>query len=127
MSSPTIGPANGASSLLLVAHYDSTPTGPGAADDGIGVAAMLEVAPTCCGAALQRPVSFLFDEGEEIGLIGARGVLSTTIRWRRASTALINIESRGVEGPAIMFETSRPNGAAIGRFAAGPAVRSPIR
>src|SRR5205085_7066550 len=33
----TIGPAQGRH-LLLVSHYDSTPTGPGAADDGIGVA-----------------------------------------------------------------------------------------
>jgi Zn-dependent M28 family amino/carboxypeptidase len=28
--------------LLLVAHYDSVPTGPGASDDGAAVAAMLE-------------------------------------------------------------------------------------
>ena len=30
--------------LLINAHYDSTPTGPGASDDGLGVATMLEVA-----------------------------------------------------------------------------------
>src|SRR5207237_1121449 len=29
--------------LLLSAHYDSTPTGPGAGDDGIGVATLIEV------------------------------------------------------------------------------------
>ena len=29
--------------LLLNAHYDSTPTGPGAGDDGLGVAVLLEV------------------------------------------------------------------------------------
>ena len=29
--------------LLLNAHYDSTPTGPGAADDGLGVATLLEI------------------------------------------------------------------------------------
>src|SRR6476661_4907228 len=29
--------------LLLDAHYDSTPTGPGAGDDGLGVATLLEV------------------------------------------------------------------------------------
>ena len=29
--------------LLLDAHYDSTPTGPGAADDGLGVATLLEI------------------------------------------------------------------------------------
>ena len=39
----TIGPAQGRH-VLLVSHYDSTPAGPGASDDGIGVAAMLETA-----------------------------------------------------------------------------------
>jgi hypothetical protein len=39
----TIGPAEGRH-VLLVSHYDSTPAGPGAADDGIGIASMLEVA-----------------------------------------------------------------------------------
>src|SRR5215204_2073352 len=30
--------------VVLVAHYDSVPRGPGAADDGAGVAAILEIA-----------------------------------------------------------------------------------
>ena len=38
-----LGPATG-KPLLLNAHYDSTPVGPAAADDGIGVATLLEVA-----------------------------------------------------------------------------------
>ena len=62
----TIGPAQGRH-LLLVSHYDSTPTGPGAADDGIGVASMLEVAHLLRGQRLNRPVTFLFNEGEEAG------------------------------------------------------------
>jgi len=70
----TIGPAEGRH-LLLVSHYDSTPTGPGASDDGIGVASMIEVAALMRGQALKRPVTFLFDEGEEAGLIGARAFL----------------------------------------------------
>ena len=39
----SIGPATG-KHLLLTAHYDSSPVGPGAADDGIGVAVLLETA-----------------------------------------------------------------------------------
>src|SRR5213076_2550344 len=62
----TIGPDQG-NHLLLVSHYDSTPTGPGASDDGIGVATMLEVAALLRGQRLIRPVTFLFDEGEEAG------------------------------------------------------------
>jgi hypothetical protein len=33
---------------------------------------------------------------------------------------LVNIEARGVTGPAIMFETSRPNAAAIALYASAP-------
>jgi hypothetical protein len=111
----TIGPAEGRH-VLLVSHYDSTPTGPGAADDGIGVASMLEVAALLRDQPLKRPVSFLFDEGEETGLIGARAFLERDPLAARVDS-LVNLESRGTTGPAIMFETSRPNGAAIRHYA----------
>jgi hypothetical protein len=110
----TIGPAQGAH-LLMVSHYDSTPVGPGAADDGIGMAAMLETASALRGATLQRPVTFLFNEGEETGLIGARTFLRRNPLAARID-AVVNLESRGTTGPAIMFETSRPNRAAIARY-----------
>jgi hypothetical protein len=110
----TIGPAEG-NHLLLVSHYDSTPAGPGASDDGIGIASMLEVASLLRGRALARPITFLFNEGEESGLLGARAFLERDPLAGRVDTA-INLESRGVTGPAIMFETSRPNGAAVALY-----------
>lgn len=110
----TIGPASGRH-VLLVSHYDSTPAGPGASDDGIGVAAMLETAFLLSRQTPKRPVTFLFDEGEETGLIGARAFLERNPLAARTDT-LINLESRGVTGPAIMFETDRPNGSAIAAF-----------
>ncbi|HTU10517.1 MAG TPA: M20/M25/M40 family metallo-hydrolase [Allosphingosinicella sp.] len=110
----TLGPAEGRH-LLLVSHYDSTNAGPGAADDGIGVAAMLEIAHLLRGQRLARPVTFLFNEGEEAGLLGARAFLDRDPLAARVDIA-INLEARGVNGPAIMFETSRPNAAAIDLF-----------
>ena len=118
----TIGPAEGRH-LLLVSHYDSTAAGPGASDDGIGVAAMLEVAQLLRGQRLTRPVTFLFNEGEEAGLLGARAFLDRDPVAARVDIA-VNLESRGVTGPAIMFETSRPNGAAIALYRA--AVSRPV-
>ncbi|TMJ11537.1 MAG: M28 family peptidase [Alphaproteobacteria bacterium] len=118
----TIGPAEGRH-LLLVSHYDSTPVGPGASDDGIGVASMLEIAELLKGAPLRQPVSFLFDEGEEAGLIGARAFLQRNPLAARVDT-LVNLESRGVNGPAIMFETSRPNGRALAYYS--QAVERPL-
>ena len=110
----TIGPAEGRH-LLLVSHYDSTAAGPGASDDGIGIASMLEVAALLRGRGLARPVTFLFNEGEESGLIGARAFLERDPLAARVDVA-VNLESRGVSGPAIMFETSRPNAAAIALY-----------
>src|SRR5205085_3407485 len=118
----TIGPAQG-NHLLLASHYDSTPTGPGASDDGIGVATMLEVAHLLRGQRLTRPVTFLFDEGEEAGLLGARAFLEHDPLASRVDIA-VNLEARGVTGPAIMFETSRPNGPAIALYRA--AVSRPV-
>ncbi len=115
----TIAPDEGPH-LLLSAHYDSTFAGPGAADAGIGVAALLEIAHHLRGARPARPVTLLFNEGEEMGLIGARAFLERDPLAARVDT-LVNLEARGVEGPAIMFETSRPNGAAIALYRAAVA------
>lgn len=106
--------------LLLASHYDSTAAGPGAADDGIGVATMLEVASLLKVRRLARPVSLLFDEGEEAGLLGARAFLAHDPLAPQVDS-LINFEARGVTGPATMFETSRPNGGAIAAYKASAA------
>jgi hypothetical protein len=107
----TIGPRSGRH-LLLSAHYDSTFAGPGAGDAGIGVAALLETAARLDARQLRRPITFLFNEGEEMGLLGARALLERDPIAAQVDTA-INLEARGVTGPAIMFETSRPNRAAV--------------
>lgn len=111
----TIGPENGQPLLLFVSHYDSTPAGPGAADDGIGVATMLEIAHLLSDRPLKGPIGFLFNEGEERGLVGARAFLDRDPLAERVGT-LVNLEARGVTGPAIMFETNRPNGPAIALY-----------
>ena len=118
----TIGPQAG-KHLLLSAHYDSTPVGPGAADAGAGVATLLEVAYLLKDRRLERPVTFLFNEGEELGLVGARAFVERDPLARQVDS-LINLEARGVSGPTHMFETNKPNGAAIAAFA--KAVKVPV-
>jgi hypothetical protein len=102
--------------LLLNAHYDSTPTGPGAGDDGLGVAVLLEIGAILKAAPPPRPVTLLFNEGEEFGLNGAHAFVRADPLAARVDS-LVNIDVRGVTGPALMFETSDPNGAAIGLYA----------
>jgi hypothetical protein len=118
----TIGPAKGPY-VLVASHYDSTAAGPGAADDGIGVAVALETAALLKDRPLARPVAFLFDEGEEAGLLGAKAFLEHDPLAAQVDS-VVNLEARGVTGPAIMFETGRPNGAAVSAYAR--AARRPV-
>ena len=66
---------------------------------------------------LKRPVILLFNEGEELGLVGARAFLADPLS--RNVDSLINLEARGVRGPVNMFETSRPERRADRRLRRG--------
>jgi hypothetical protein len=102
---------------LLVAHYDSVTTGPGASDDGVAVAAFLETARALKSLPQpKRDVIFLFTDGEEMGLLGARDFLEEH-PWSRDVGFVFNFEARGTSGPSIMFETSDDNGYLIRNFA----------
>jgi hypothetical protein len=100
--------------VLLVAHYDSVSTGPGANDDGTGVATLLETARalSSSGEQLNKDVIFLFTDSEETGLLGARAFLAEH-PWAKEIEVVLNFEARGNAGPSIMFETSPENGALI--------------
>lgn len=98
-----------ARAVALCAHYDSVPAGPGAADDGAGVAALLEVARALAlEAPLARPVWFVFTDGEEVDLSGARAFVADD-RLRRGVDVVVNLEARGTGGASRMFETSAGN------------------
>jgi MFS family permease len=108
---------NGGKALLLVCHYDSVPTGPGATDDGAGVAAMLETLRALrAGPPLKNDVIFLFTEGEERGLLGARAFVESH-PWARDVGVVLNLDTRGNTGPAFMLETNDEGGWVVGEFA----------
>jgi peptidase M28-like protein len=93
--------------VLLMAHYDSVGAGPGASDDTMGVAALLEVARALQKEAPLNPVQFLITDGEEAGLLGAEAFV-TTPRMRDVGV-VVNVENRGTFGGSNMFETSSGN------------------
>lgn len=94
--------------VLVVAHYDSVGAGPGASDDSMGVAALLEVARAVRNERFRNPVMFLVDDGEEAGLLGAEAFVADPLLVREVSV-VINVENRGTWGPSKLFETSRGN------------------
>jgi hypothetical protein len=108
--------------VLLMAHYDSVPAGPGAADDMAGVAAILEAVRTLkAGPSLRNPVILLLNDGEEAGLLGAHAFVEGS-RYRDQVGAVVNLEARGSSGPSLLFETSGADGWMIPRYA-GEATR----
>lgn len=110
--------------ILLVAHYDSVPAGPGASDDGVAVAALLETARALKSLPqLKKDIIFLFTDGEETHLMGARAFVAEH-PWAKDVGIVLNFEARGVSGPSIMFETSDQNGWLISHF--GQAVSHPV-
>lgn len=99
--------------LLVCAHYDSVPAGPGAGDDGAGAASVLEIARALKhGPPLERDVILLVDDAEELGLLGARA-FSEQHAWARDVKYVVNLEARGTSGPCFLFETSSENAALI--------------
>jgi hypothetical protein len=94
--------------VLMMAHYDSVPSGPGASDNMAGVAAVLEAARAlrASGIAPLHPVMALITDGEEAGLIGAYAFLQNADLKARVG-AVVNADARGTRGPSMLFQTSR--------------------
>ena len=125
-------PGKSEHTMALMAHYDSATveadenghqhitdgTSLGAADDGYGVAAIVETlrAIKAEGRPPENSLKIVITDGEEIGLVGARN----EIRHHRADyedvDLVLNLEARGTSGPALMFETSSNNSAVAGYF-----------
>lgn len=106
--------------IMLVAHLDSrfpemTPDGMvcsyGAADDGYGLGVILELvrgALTYCGEWKQG-LKVLFTDAEENELDGMRYALEKDNHIFDGVGLVVNVEARGVKGPALLFETSDGN------------------
>ena len=109
----------------LFAHYDSVQVSYGGNDDGAGVATLLETARALTpGRGRANDIVFLFTDAEEACLCGAEAFVSQDPLAADGGVVL-NFESRGSSGPAIMFETSRGNANVVGVY--GDAVPVPGR
>ncbi|MDP9087242.1 MAG: M28 family peptidase [Pseudomonadota bacterium] len=114
----------GGDAVLLAAHYDSVAAGPGASDDGVGVAALLEIARILTVTPTRRhPVVLLVTDGEEAGLLGAQ-LFTREHRLAKKIIAAVNMDARGVSGPSLMFETGTANAWLMRLYAR--AVREPV-
>ncbi len=112
-----VAPGQG-KAVVLVAHYDSVPAGPGASDDLSGVATILETirALKARGMKTRHPVIALLTDGEEAGLFGAASALDNPAFRARVGVA-VNMEARGNDGPSLLFQTSAGDARLIDLYA----------
>lgn len=107
--------------LLLVAHYDSrfrqevlsdTVYSYGAADDGYGVGVAMELVRVANNYhnLWNQGVKVLFTDAEEHQMDGMANMIAHDSLLLDGVNLVINIEARGVRGPALLFETSAGNG-----------------
>jgi len=104
--------------IVLLAHYDSVPAGPGASDDKSGVVTVLETvrALKARGGSSLHPVIAVITDGEEAGLLGANAYLQNAALKDRVGV-VINVEARGTRGQSLLFQTSAGDGKLIDLYA----------
>jgi hypothetical protein len=103
--------------VLIAAHYDSVETSPGAADDGMAAASMLEVLRILKqDSPAQNDLIFLFSDAEELGLLGSRAFVGQH-PWAKDCRLALNFEARGNKGVLLMFETSEHNARLVEHYA----------
>ncbi len=102
----TLHGRNPTGTVMLVGHYDSAVDSPGASDDGLAVATLLETARALlAGPRPRNDVLFLFPDGEEPGLLGSTAAVDGGDLPPAAHTVVLNMGALGHTGPAVMFQT----------------------
>lgn len=106
--------------VMLIAHYDSrfrqsklgkTVYSYGASDDAYGVGVILELVDQALKyrSDWKQGVKILFTDSEENGLDGIKAAYKNRKDVFEDVGFVINLEARGVKGPALLFETSGGN------------------
>lgn len=97
-------------SLLVNTHFDSVPVSPGAGDDGIWVAVVLEIIRVLSeqDRAFENSIIFLFNGAEEVKLLGSH-MFITQHDLADDVRAFINLDSCGTGGKEVMFQSTPHN------------------
>ena len=96
--------------VLITAHYDSVVTGPGAGDNGMSVATMLETLRAVrAGPPSRNDLIFLFNDGEEAGLIGSTAFVEQH-PWAKDVGVVFDFDRSDGRGVAILSWTAAHDG-----------------
>ena len=107
--------------VLVSGHYDSQPPSPGAGDNGVSVAAMLESLRVLhAGPPLRNDILFLFTDGEELGWHGAQAYIAAHPRGKDETGVLLIFDARPGNAPLCLAETSPGDGWLVRQMAGLP-------
>jgi hypothetical protein len=84
-----IAPGATDEAVVVVAHHDTVKGGPGADDNGAGVAVLLELANRLAGRRFRRTLILAAPDFEEIGIIGSRNLVRWLRRTYRVTAAVV--------------------------------------
>ena len=106
-----------AKALLISGHYDSVATSTGASDCGMCSAVTLETlravaAAAAAGDRLRNDVIFLFTDGEEIGVVGARAFMEQH-PWAADVGLSVVFEGLGSDSAPLLYISNDESGAVV--------------
>ncbi|XP_063770059.1 endoplasmic reticulum metallopeptidase 1 isoform X2 [Pseudophryne corroboree] len=105
--------------VLANCHFDSVANTPGASDDAVSCAVLLEILASLSSTSvpLKHAIIFLFNGAEENILQGSHGFI-TQHPWAKMVCAFINLEAAGVGGKELVFQTGPENPWLVQAYAA---------
>ncbi len=102
-----------------MAHYDSARNSYGAADDGYGIATILEIlrAIKAQNVPLLNDILVLFTDAEELWMKGAKAEIEHHLDRYKDVLLVVNVDANGIKGPPLMFETGNRNASVVNYYA----------